>query len=260
MSEDRPKEAGVSYVDRVLHDAQRYTRELLDENQRLRELAFGLEEDKRRLGEQLQAFRDSAERFDRQQADLQQRLQLMQSESQRFAQQFVEVERQNSNLANLYVASYQLVGTLDRAQVLQVIQEILANLVGSEETAIFERAQDGALVVVSTNGVEVQDMAGLGAGQGVVASVAASGETWIAGDGGDAAGAEATLTACVPLKLADRVTGAIAIFRLLPQKNGLEPVDRELFDLLATHAAMALYCTALHARLAGPATAPAAGA
>ena len=46
-----------------------------------------------------------------------------------------------------------------------------------------------------------------------------------------------------------RVTGAIAIFRLLPQKTGFEEVDRELFELLATHAATALYCTALHARL-----------
>jgi hypothetical protein len=45
------------------------------------------------------------------------------------------------------------------------------------------------------------------------------------------------------------VTGAIAIYRLLPQKSGFEEVDRELFELLATHAATALYCTSLHARL-----------
>jgi hypothetical protein len=259
MSEGKQREPGVSYVDRVLHDAQRYTRELLDENHRLRELAFGLEEDKRRLGEQLQAFRDAAERFDRQQADLQQRLQLMQGESQRFAEQFVEVERQNSNLANLYVASYQLVGTLDRGQVLRVIQEILANLVGSEETAIFERAQDGTLALADATGVEGRDLAGVGADPGVVARVAASGETWVAGDGGEASGPEASLTACIPLKLEERVIGAIAIFRLLPQKNGIEPVDRELFDLLATHAAMALYCTALHARFEGARDVPAVG-
>ncbi|MCU1350031.1 MAG: hypothetical protein JWO56_3061, partial [Acidobacteria bacterium] len=36
---------------------------------------------------------------------------------------------------------------------------------------------------------------------------------------------------------------AIAIFTLLPQKPGLEPVDIELFDLLASHAASALYVT-----------------
>jgi hypothetical protein len=42
------------------------------------------------------------------------------------------------------------------------------------------------------------------------------------------------------------VTGAIALFRLLPQKPALEDVDHELFELLATHAATALYCTRLH--------------
>ena len=44
--------------------------------------------------------------------------------------------------------------------------------------------------------------------------------------------------------------GAIAIFRLLPQKAAVEDLDRELFDLLATQAGMALHCAALHARLA----------
>jgi cytochrome c-type biogenesis protein CcmH len=34
-----------------------------------------------------------------------------------------------------------------------------------------------------------------------------------------------------------------------PPKSGFEEVDRELFELLATHAATALYCTSLHARL-----------
>jgi hypothetical protein len=54
----------------------------------------------------------------------------------------------------------------------------------------------------------------------------------------------------VPLRLGESTTGAIAIFRLLPQKPGLEPLDYELFDLLGTHAAAALYCTGLHARMA----------
>jgi len=48
------------------------------------------------------------------------------------------------------------------------------------------------------------------------------------------------------------VTGAIVIFRLLTQKPGLEEVDHEIFDLLASQAATALYCTRLHARLAKP--------
>jgi regulator of replication initiation timing len=244
-------ETGRLYIERVRLDAQRYTRELLQENDNLRSLVVSLEAEKRRLGEQLQAIRDEAERFAREQQDLHQRLTEMQTESSRFAEQFVQVERQNSNLANLYVASYQFAGTLDRDRVLQVIQEILANLVGSEEIAVFELDDTGAsLRLVASHGIESAAFARVALGQGVIGAVAASGDGWIAGDAAPAEGTEALLTACVPLKLEDRVTGAIAIFRLLPQKRGIEPVDRELFDLLATHAAMALYCTALHQRQA----------
>jgi len=41
----------------------------------------------------------------------------------------------------------------------------------------------------------------------------------------------------------------VAIFRLLPQKTGLVALDHELFELIATHAARALYCTELQARV-----------
>ena len=52
------------------------------------------------------------------------------------------------------------------------------------------------------------------------------------------------LTACVPLVLDSHVIGAIAVFRLLDQKESkLAPLDFELFDLLATHATSALYCS-----------------
>jgi len=37
--------------------------------------------------------------------------------------------------------------------------------------------------------------------------------------------------------------GAIAVYRLLGQKPALGPADRELLDLLATHAALALHFT-----------------
>ncbi len=38
-----------------------------------------------------------------------------------------------------------------------------------------------------------------------------------------------------------RAMGVIVIFRLLPQKAGLEPIDHELFALLSAHAGVALY-------------------
>jgi hypothetical protein len=92
-------------------------------------------------------------------------------------------------------------------------------------------------------------------GEGLIGRVVATGETYLAGDGAPprAAALEADLTACIPLKLGERVSGAIALFRLLPQKSGLGALDRELFELLATHAATALYSSGLEARLAAAA-------
>ena len=78
-----------------------------------------------------------------------------------------------------------------------------------------------------------------------VATVFSTGQTWIAAADlmdGDA-------VACIPLKLDGRITGLIVIHRLLGHKIALDALDHELFSLLGTHAATALYCTALHQRL-----------
>src|SRR5439155_1741475 len=74
---------------------------------------------------------------------------------------------------------------------------------------------------------------------GTAGRVAQQGETYAGGDD------DSDLVACIPLKLDGRVTGLIAIHRLLAHKASLEPLDHELFDLLATHAATALHCTSL---------------
>jgi len=58
--------------------------------------------------------------------------------------------------------------------------------------------------------------------------------------------AEVDLTACIPLKLGGDIVGGIVVFRLLGHKGELTRVDREVFELLATHAATALYCSGLH--------------
>ena len=61
---------------------------------------------------------------------------------------------------------------------------------------------------------------------------------------GEVVDEDSGLTACVPLVLDGNLIGAIAVFRLLDQKQSrLAPLDFELFDLLATHAASALYCS-----------------
>ena len=67
---------------------------------------------------------------------------------------------------------------------------------------------------------------------------ARTGEVYLVDEG--CAVGEPDLVACVPMNLGSRVHGVIAIFRLLDHKKTLEPLDYELFDLLASQAASSL--------------------
>ena len=262
------------YVRRVQEDAQRCAQGMLADNERLRAriavleggrdelerrvreadeavkmtealraLASALEAEKLRLQQELLDSNAALTRFHEERAALEQRLVRAETESERAAQEYVEVERRSANLANLYVASYQLHETLDRATVLAAIKEIIVNLIGSEEFAILETSEaGGALSLAEWNGVDPDEVRGAGAGR--IGQVARSGAVFVATPGH--AQGELPLTACIPLKVGGSVTGAIAIFRLLAHKPRLEPADHELFDLLASQAGTALYCTRLH--------------
>jgi GAF domain-containing protein len=248
------------YVRKVREDTQRYAQDLLSENERLRAANASLESEKRRLQELVLRVQEDLAHQMREQARLRGALRQIEGESQAFSARYAEVETENSNLANLYVASYRLHGTVDRQEVIDTIQEIVANLIGSEETAIFELKPDGsALSLVASFGIDVDRYRTVPVGSGAIGRAVLTGETYVAdecsGEGFEPQDGEAT--ACIPLKLDGRVTGAIALFRLLPQKAGFAVIDRELFDLLATHAATALYCSGLHARLASEIPTPA---
>jgi len=246
------KDSQGGYVRKVRNDTRKYIQDLLNENERLQVLVNTLQEEQTHtvgsLRKQVELLRVELEHNRSEETRLKKHLAETQAENRRFFEQYAEVEQENSNLANLYVASYRLHGTLDRKQVLEVIQEIVINLIGSEEIGIFEMQEDGQSIrLVSSFGIDPELLQQVQLGTGAIGMSAQTGEVAIWPR--DASPQpELGLTACVPLKLDGRVTGVIAIFGLLPQKPDLGPLDRELFDLLATHAATALYCTSLHAK------------
>jgi nitrate/nitrite-specific signal transduction histidine kinase len=275
----KPEEDGHgAYVRRVTQETSRYAEEMLAENHNLRLQIAAFESERARASEQHKFLADRVmglehekaaietrlveacrviERRQVEQQALEERMARAAAEGDRFAQQYRDLEAQNTNLANLYVASYQLHGTLDREEVLSIILQIVANLVGSEEVAIFEWDDaQRALRLAAATGLDRATYDTIPVGQGVIGKCTETGDTWVVGE--DApdrprSAEEASLSAVVPLKLDGRVSGAIALFRLLPQKSGIEALDRELFDLLATHAATALYCSTLHTRVQGAA-------
>ncbi|HEX7680349.1 MAG TPA: hypothetical protein VF713_19615, partial [Thermoanaerobaculia bacterium] len=125
--------------------------------------------------------------------------------------------------------------------VVAAIEEIVINLIGSEEFAIFEHSFMHGLELIGSFGLTGPHMTGAFTPGSRVWRCIASGEPDLLPPEGD-------MIACVPLKLDGSVTGVVAIYALLPHKSSLEQLDYELFELLASHAATALYCTSPHDR------------
>jgi len=183
-------------------------------------------------------------------SDLEQEVTVVKSEYQHLLERYVGLEEQNSTLTTLYVACQRLHSTLDRSEMLVTVREIITNLVGCEEYVLFTLAPDGCLRHVDSFGLEPKAFERLLPGTGLIRRAVETGEPYLLRDG-DRMGAapfEENLTACIPLKRNGAVTGAIALFRLLPQKFELQELDRELFRLLETHLATALYGAELHQR------------
>jgi GAF domain len=206
---------------------------------------------KRLRGELAQAL----ECFDhaRQQEErVRERLGEIEAEHRRLCDDLVAEAEHSASLGALYVAVDRLHGTLDRGAFLDSIQEIVINLVGSEELAVYELATGSSELVLARGfGVAGTRPERIRVGDGTIGCVAETGHEFVAGR--DAASDDATLTACIPLRVAGRTTGVIAIWRLLDHKPLLSDVDGTMFQLLAVHAGAALYAASLHARATGAA-------
>jgi hypothetical protein len=246
------------YVRQVRESTQQYTKDLLEENERLMTLATSLGAEKGRLQEQVEGLRAQLESHRAEQRSLMDEMTDIETNRRELSSRYLEVEQSNNNLASLYVASYGLHSSLERADVVRSIHEVLVNIIGSEEFAIVEQPGGGPFVVTSSMGLDAAQIARLRLDEGRIGE-ALRGVTFVRADGEDGVkAAEVDLTACIPLRIGGRVRGAILVFRLLAHKPALEAVDQELFDLLATHAASALYCCELHARVVTLATGEAA--
>ena len=140
------------YVLQVRDNTHKYMEALIQENERLRSLVSDLEE-QRRQGEQQLGIAESERQ------KLVERIDQIEVESQSLLDQFQEIEQQNSDLASLYVASYRLHETIERSEVIAVIEEIVVNMIGSEELAIFELDNDtGKFNLVDSLGIDPEDL------------------------------------------------------------------------------------------------------
>jgi hypothetical protein len=163
-------------------------------------------------------------------------------ENARLTERYLAAEQQVSDLANLYVAVNSLHGATEPADVIAALREIVANLVGSEEFALFEtEPRSGHIRLVAASGVAAFRFETVEIGNGIIGTVAETGRPYVRRQGGDGqSGSDESITACLPLRIGTSVSGVLAIFHLLPHKGALEDPDVDLFELLSAHVAPAL--------------------
>jgi hypothetical protein len=166
-----------------------------------------------------------------------------------------QLERNHFLLERLYASSARLVQALETGDVFEAIAEIIANLIGSEEVAIFDYCPAKKTFSLEwALGVEPEALQHFASGPGMFGRAAELGISQFKERQPDAAllHFEKDLTACVILKPGSEVVGLIAIFGLLPQKSCLGWVDFELFKFLETYAAVAIQFQKLQRKQVAP--------
>lgn len=158
---------------------------------------------------------------------------------ERLAERMSTVEAENNRLANLYVASCQLHSSLDLSEVLRNIVEIMINLIGADQFAVYILDEKtGRLEPVVSHGMGQRACPAGVLGERILGRAVQLRETFRR-DPPESADASGPL-ACVPLHVRERPLGAIVVHRLFEQKKVLNALDEELFALLADHAAAAI--------------------
>jgi hypothetical protein len=145
-------------------------------------------------------------------------------------------QAQNASLSNTVACLYTLHASPDRASVMQIVDEIIINLIGSEEFAVVQWKDKCGWQVIRTFGVDSEIAFQRIGVMPELTNALLSGRASVAANASSAA---------VPLMGSSGILAVIAIFRLLPQKPLIVPADHEIFELLTSHAGIALDVVAL---------------
>lgn len=151
--------------------------------------------------------------------------------------ELVALQDQVVHAAGLHTALRRLHEAGNRDGIVEAVQDIVINIIGSEDMALVTAEDGGSLRVAAALGT----LRPLPLGGGLLPAALAQGAILV----GEAAGRVACgALACVPFRARDQVAGGLLLFGLLPQKPALCPDDLEVLELLQVHVALALHATA----------------
>ncbi len=177
---------------------------------------------------------------------LKHRLAAAEAELTELSDRLVETEHQRGRLMNLYVATYQLHATLDLDEVQATIGEIARDLLGAERfLLLIKEGDEGECEVALQQGID-QVSGNLYTNDRYTGGDLMVDQTLADGVLRMGEMAESQALAVVPLTVQGLTVGAIVILKLFDHKPSLTAEDRDLLDLLAAHAASALFAARVY--------------
>jgi len=142
----------------------------------------------------------------------------------------------------LEVAQRRLADAVDREDALDAIRDIVTNLLGSEEIALFAVEQDQAILSLFWSfGIDAAQHSTLVAGANPLLRRVIDGEPYVEGADRDRNGDLINFKAFVPIRLGGRTVAVLGIRTLLPQKARFNESDVQLLRFLSREAGKALF-------------------
>lgn len=205
-------------LQQLLRKSQTMAEELAKENDRLRMRVIALEEQCRAAEFELKAMRD--------------RIEEVSPRGALVIDELRAIEEELNTLANLHTANWQLHLQLALSRVLDAIIEICVNLVGADKASVYMMDEvKRTLIPVRVYNIDEANLVSID--ESDVSKAVKSGQIEVREQGEP--------VAIVPLSFEERVVGAVVIHTLLAQKSGLQTLDHELFELIKSQGATALY-------------------
>ena len=178
--------------------------------------------------------------------ELERRLEAAQDDQEELTSQLVEAENLAGKLMSLYVATYQLHVSLDPVEVQNAIAEIAKDLLGASSYVLLikDEVEGGCEIALATGIVGDSRFTGdhYTGGDRMVDATLEDGVLRMESDQGTEA------LAAVPLRVEDAIVGALVILKVVDHKVTPLSEDRDILDLLAAHAASALFAARVYSK------------
>ncbi|MEM6958112.1 MAG: GAF domain-containing protein [Myxococcota bacterium] len=249
-----------AFVRSFLKKGVEYTELLLKENTELREELESAMRANARLRAQVasdDAIRDllrTVERLETERSELLDRSTKLERVEAEVTLRQQTIEQDLNNLANLYIATFQLHASLSPRRVVRHLRDMMGQLVGAYGFVIYliDEASRKA-VPVAFEGLEEAEVASVALGSGPVGEACLTGLRFVKEselhDGSDEP------RALIPMMVDGRAIGVVEVRTVLEQKTEWVSLDHELFELVGAQAGVAMIAANLYDSAAGPVSA-----